>query len=82
MRQYASIEEDEKYELNKKETILQNGMWFYMTGLWILTVILMFQTINTFEDNQKLLGTMVSLFAMLKFMSWIGHPRLILKRKD
>lgn len=78
-----SCEHDSKYEMDTKETLLQNMFWFCFIGLWAVISIGLLRLVQTFQyDNERILAILIVMFGILKFMAWIGHPRIYMRRRD
>ena len=77
-----TMEDDTKYEVDKKQTILVNIPWLMYVGLFLYTLLTLVELTHQIEDAAiRLTYMIVLLFTIMKMFLMIGSPMIHLKER-
>lgn len=78
-----SREEEGKFKLDIKDTLLRNFLWIPM---FVIITSFAFMGINQVplieNENLKVMFLVFTLFFTLKLFTWVGHPTIVLREKE
>jgi uncharacterized membrane protein len=75
-------DEETKYIMDVPQTFYANVINMVFLGVIVFIFSLLMKQVNTLvDDTNKLLGTLIAAFILIKLITWSIHPKFIYKER-